>query len=257
MDSEDDGARSFDLLWGGRERPSRGPKPELSLDAVVQGAMRVADAQGLEALSMARVAAALGVTTMALYRYVPAKTQLVDLMIDSALGAPPAPEGRDWRSEISLWAGASLARLHARPWLLESVMRRAPIGPNWLAWLNAALRALSESGLAESEMMAAVMLIDGHVRATAQLSLGPAATQRWPWDFRRALDMTRSDPRYAALARVADAGGFSAPAEDPFEFGLQRLLDGIEAHVRKRRTRPRDDAGRVVGARKGRTKKRR
>lgn len=226
--------RSFDLLWGSGARPSRGPKPALSVAAVIRAAIKIADTESLSTLTMTRVATELDVTTMALYRYVPGKDELVDLMIDSAMGQPPQPGGQDWRTEIAQWARASLGMFHVRPWLLESVMRRAPIGPNWLAWLNAALRALSDSGLAPGEMIPAVLLIDGHVRSAAQVDLGTTATALWAENFFRALQMTGGDPRYAALAHVASTGGFGPSAQTPFEFGLQRLLDGIESWVRAR-----------------------
>jgi len=232
--------RSLELLWGARERPPRGPKPTLSLDAVVAAAIDVIDAEGLSALTMTRVAERLGVTTMAIYRYVPGKNELVDLAIDAALGPPPAPGEGTWRTEIARWARASLARFEERPWRLESAQHRVPIGPNWLGWLDAGLRALAGSGLAATEMLNAVMLVDGHVRATAQLSVGAAATQRWGQDFRRVLESALGDARYPSLTRVAEAGGFSDPAsETPFEFGLERVLDGIGSRVTTQRSRRR------------------
>jgi AcrR family transcriptional regulator len=227
-------ASSFEFMWGLRAKPTRGPRPELSLDAIVRAAVHIADAESLSAVTMYAVATKLAVTTMALYRHVPGKDELLDFMIDSALGAPPDPGGKDWRTEISQWARASLRLFHARPWLLEAVMRRAPIGPNWLAWLNAALQALRDSGLAATEMIPTVMLIDGHVRGTAQVTLGATGTQEWGENFRRVLENTSSDPRYAALAGVASSGGFGPPPVGIFEFGLQRLLDGIESLVRSR-----------------------
>lgn len=237
-----DGGRSrrLDLLWGSRERPARGPRPGLSVDAIVRAALEVVDTEGLPALTMARVAAQLDVTTMALYRYVPGKEELVDLMVDGALGSPPAPGRRDWRAEVVRWARASRKLLQARPWLLEAVVLRAPVGPNWLAWLNAALEALSGSGLTDAELIHAALLLDGHVRSTAQLSAGAPATARWAEVFGRALRTASADPRYATLARVAARGAFkktASPPDAPFEFGLHRLLDGIEAFVRARRRR--------------------
>ncbi|GJG89451.1 TetR family transcriptional regulator [Gemmatimonadetes bacterium T265] len=227
-----DGGRSFALFWAARDRSPRGPKPALTLDAVVQAAIALADAEGLGALTMSRVATRLGVTPMALYRYVPGKEDLVDLMTDAARGAPPAAEGDAWRLEITRWARASLALFARRPWLLKSAQRRVPIGPRWLDWLEAGLRALAASGLPPDELVAAVMLVDGHVRATAQLAVGAAGTERWSHDFARVLHAVRGDTRYPALTRVADAGGFDVAASatsSAFEFGLRRVLDGIAA----------------------------
>ena len=74
--------RSVELLWGQPERPNRGPKPGLSVERIVRVAIEIADAEGLPAVSMQRVASEFGFTTMSLYRYVPGKNELIDLMIE-------------------------------------------------------------------------------------------------------------------------------------------------------------------------------
>ena len=240
LDAED--STSLALLWGQRARRARGPKPLLTLDAVVRAAIDVADAHGIGALTMTRVAERLDVTTMAIYRYVPRKEELVDLMNDHALGPPPTAGGATWRVEMARWARASLSRFQRRPWLLETATRRVPIGPNWLGWLDAGLRALEHSGLAPHEMIGAVMLVDGHVRATAGLSSGAAATERWARDFGRVLASVLGDPRFPSLTQVATKKGFSrAPSNtaSPFEFGLERILDGLEARAGTRSARRR------------------
>ena len=234
--------RSVGLLWGGRTRPARGPKPTLTLEAVVVAAIAVADAEGLPALTMSRVAAALGVTTMALYRYVPEKDALVDLMCDRAIGGPPGSTGAGWRADLAAWARANLSVLQRHSWLLESVVRRAALGPNWLAWVESALRVLSPLQLHARERLAVVLLVDGHVRGAAQISSGVPATREWAASFADVLERIAGDPRYAALGGVAAAGGFGAPPAgegDAFEFGLQRILDGIEAFSARGRARRR------------------
>ncbi|MEW1613930.1 MULTISPECIES: TetR/AcrR family transcriptional regulator C-terminal domain-containing protein [unclassified Streptomyces] len=85
-------ARSLELLWGAGERPSRGPKPGLTLDRIVTSAVAVADAEGLPAVSMRRLSTELGTGTMSLYRYVPGKAELLDLMLDRVLGEPLAAD---------------------------------------------------------------------------------------------------------------------------------------------------------------------
>lgn len=226
------------LLWGARERPSRGPKPALSVEAIVRAGIAVADREGLGAVTMARVAAQLEVTTMALYRYVPGKDELLDLMTDGAFGSPPPAGGGPWRAEVRHCARACLRMFSERPWVLEAVLRRAPIGPRWLSWLNALLEAFAGSGLKGSEVMRAVMLVDGHVRSAAQLTLGPTGTGSWATSFGVVLEVIAADPRYGAIAATARSGGFEFSLEGPesaFEFGLDRLLDGLEAFVAARR----------------------
>src|ERR1700733_7935915 len=117
---------ALDLLWGTRDRPRRGPRPSLSLERIVAEAVSLADAEGLANLSMQHLAERLGCAKMALYRYVPGKSELVALMVDAALGDPPeappetsptSPTGRtpvagerQWRTVLRLWATTVNAR---------------------------------------------------------------------------------------------------------------------------------------------------
>ena len=104
------------LAWGRSDSARRGPKPSLSLEEIVATAVRIADEEGLEAVSMARVAKALGFTTMSLYRYVPSKADLLTHMQDAALG--PLPEDRvrdvDWRAGLTEWTRSSHASASTR-----------------------------------------------------------------------------------------------------------------------------------------------
>ncbi|PCG81698.1 TetR family transcriptional regulator [Streptomyces sp. WZ.A104] len=101
-------ARSLELLWGTGERPSRGPKPGLTLDRIVTAAIAVADAEGLSAVSMRRLSTELGTGTMSLYRYVPGKAELLDLMLDRVLGEPlpTGPAGERSAASARSSAGA-------------------------------------------------------------------------------------------------------------------------------------------------------
>lgn len=251
-------ARRLDLLWTPKERAARGPKPGLTIDQIVTTAIQIADREGLAAVTMRRVADELGFTTMALYRYVPGKDELIDLMADAAVRpAPTMPNDapRDWAAELQRWARADLAVYQRHPWLLE-LIARGPTGPNWFAWVEAALRALSDTGLTASEMLAMVSLVDGHVRGAAQIFLGLARAEQssgtpdsWGAAFEAGLQRVVGDARFPVLSRVAAAGGFgpgTAASDDHFEFGLQRLLDGIAAYMRTRSTsrRPRKAATR-------------
>jgi AcrR family transcriptional regulator len=85
-----DPKRTMALLWGIGKKPTRGPKPGLSVGRIVSAAVEVADAEGLGALSMRRVADRLGIGTMSLYTYVPGKAELIDVMLDTVLGETPA-----------------------------------------------------------------------------------------------------------------------------------------------------------------------
>src|SRR5260370_42469779 len=91
---------SIAAAWGVHERPHKGPKPALSLPRIVDAAVRIADTEGLNAVSMGRVAAELGSAPMSLYRHVSAKDELLRLMVDAAWGDSPGPPppGERWRA---------------------------------------------------------------------------------------------------------------------------------------------------------------
>ena len=96
---------SIALAWGLREAGSRGPRRALTLEQIAEAGIRVAVSEGVGALSMGRIAQELGVGTMSLYRYVAAKDELLLIMVDTALGAPPpAGPGEDWRAGLTRWA---------------------------------------------------------------------------------------------------------------------------------------------------------
>lgn len=238
--------RSFELLWRTKERPSRGPKPGLSLDRIVQVAIEVADSEGLSALSMQRVAEALGFTTMSLYRYVPSKAELLDLMVDAVTGELPLVDNvaGGWRAKLEASARADWALYHRHPWILHITPVRPVMGPNGLASYDAVTRAISRIGLTHREMLAVVHLVDGYVRGAGRLSVDAVEAERetgvtdeqW-WSERAYFWGTLFDPnRHPTLAEILASGAFNAHpfTEEGFVFGLQRVLDGIEVLVQSR-----------------------
>lgn len=224
----------FDVLWEAPARPSRGPKPSLRIADIVKAGVRIADRDGLQALTMRSVARRLRVTTMALYRYVPGKDALVDLIADHSMREVPEPAGQDWRADIVLWARANLAMVRRHPWMLEVIDTRAVAGPNWTRWLDVGLSTLDGLPLSVSEKMAVLLLVDGHVRAGAQLLVGAKGSPDWAQNFSRILAMAPGDERFPALSSLLEEGGFDEPGLDleaMLDFGLQRLVDGVEALV--------------------------
>lgn len=245
--------RSFELLWGSRDRPRRGPKPKMSIEKIVRAAIGLADTEGLGALSMQRIAAELGFTTMSLYRYVPSKEQLIDVMADAAIGEPPAMDDAtdtDWRAGIELWAHRLWAGYRRHPWLLRAEMSGPPIGPNQLGWLEAALYALSGTGLSADEMLRTAWFLDGAIRDMARVTLDAEGVQQRAGlsaektgaDYSRAMAEIVDGQRFPTLHRVVGAGVFAPGAtphaelgpEPDYRFGLQRTLDGIESYVQRR-----------------------
>ena len=244
-----DPARTLALLWGARDAPSRGPKPGLSVERIVAAAIELADAEGFEALSMRRVAERLGVGTMSLYTYVPAKAELLDLMLDAAtaeVAAGDLPEG--WRAALEQLARESWALYHRHPWMLEVTTVRPVLGPGTIGRYERDLRSIDGAGLTDLEMDAITTLVEGHVEGCARRSVEIAQAERrtglteeqW-WEARAPVLAEVLDPeRYPTAVRVGAAAGEEHGAayapEHAFEFGLQRILDGIEVLIARRRT---------------------
>jgi len=215
----------LDLLWGRRERGKRGPRPGLSAEAIVEAAVRIADAEGLEAISMARVAAALKFTTMSLYRYVASKDELLQLMFNaSALGAESLViEGDGWRSRLRAWAIIQREMLDRHPWITQLPMAAPPLSPNSLHFVERALEVLDGTGLAESQKIRAIGLISSYTLSEARM----------------ANDAARAA---AALAKAAQAG--QAQTEAAAEAaGGQPGDDGGQAQAEAAGGQQRDGGG--------------
>jgi AcrR family transcriptional regulator len=240
-----DPARSMALLWRTTERAGRSG---LSVDRIVAAAIAVADEEGLGALTMRRVAERLGVGTMSIYTHVPAKAELIDLMLDTVLAevAGPDKEPGGWRERLERIARGLRALYHRHPWLLHVATTRPPMGPNVIAKYEYELRAVEGIGLTDLEMDAVVTLINDFVHGTVRGAIEAAEVERHTgltdeqWWYRQAplLERVLDPARFPLAGRVGSAAGQEHQAAvDPdhaFEFGLQRVLDGIEALVRKR-----------------------
>ncbi|HEY3559564.1 MAG TPA: TetR/AcrR family transcriptional regulator [Kribbella sp.] len=230
------------LMWRLREAPRRGPKPSLTLDDIVRAAIEIADAEDLGAVSMARIAERLGNSTMALYRHVKSKDELLVLMSDAALERPePLPEGVDWRTGLTFWADGVLTAIRRHKWYAKLPLSGPPAGPNNLAWFDSALSALQDTGLPEEAKVGVVMglitFVQGEIRMAFDLAAGyadnPAAFVQYGSTLRRV-----ADPRvYPAVARTVESGvfdqtgSFEEDSEADFDFGLQLYLDGVAAFI--------------------------
>jgi AcrR family transcriptional regulator len=249
-----DPARSLALLWRTKtqEPSSRRGKPELSVDRIVRVAIEVADAEGLAAVSMRRVADALKVGTMSLYTYVPGKAELIDVMLDSVYGEQERPEDDTggWRARLERVARRNWELYHRHPWMLHIATTRPVMGPNTIAKYDHELRAVADIGLTDIEMDSVVSLVLGHVEGAARRALESAqaeqqtgmSNEQWWSAHAPLLEKVFDASRYPTAARVGSAageahGGAYAP-EHAFEFGLQRVLDGIEVLIERRAAKP-------------------
>jgi AcrR family transcriptional regulator len=236
----------LETAWGIRGRPERGPRPALSLPRIVEAAIGLASSHGLEAVSMGRVAAALGVATMSLYRYVDGKDELLALMMDAVFAAPPqaAAPGEGWRSGLSRWAREHRAVLSRHPWIVRVPIGGPPILPNQLLWVERGLECLGRSRLSEEEKLSVLLLVNGFVRNDALLAsdleiaarTGGAAARDAMSAYGALLSRLVNPQRFPALTALVAAGVFerAGPPDADFDFGLERVLDGIAALIRQR-----------------------
>jgi AcrR family transcriptional regulator len=245
-----DRQRSLALLWGvgGPEQRApgrRGPKPSRSVDEVVQAAIALADAEGLAALSIRRVAQALGLSAMSLYTYVPSKAELLDLMLDRVAAELQAPDPvqAGWRARLEQVARERWDMAQRHPWIMQVGVHRPPLGPNILARVEATLQSLEGLGLDELEIDLLASLVGDYVRGAVRAAIeareveqqtGITDEQWWALNgelLRGLVDKAR----YPATMRVGDAYRATLDAapdqQRRFEFGLQRVLDGIEMFI--------------------------
>ena len=238
--------RSLDLLWGhdGKTRPARGPKPGLTLGQIVTTAVDLADREGLAALSMRKVAGELGVGAMSLYRYVPGKGELIDLMVDHLNG--PEEElarraGEGWRATLEFVAESSWTLYTTHPWILQVNQARPILGPNSMASFEAALEAMSGLGLTGREQVALLVSLDNLVTGAArshvlyqQAAQQSGMTDEEFWSTQEPYIVEAMSggrfPRMTALPEDT----FSESGEAVMRFGLRALLDGFETFLASR-----------------------
>lgn len=221
-----EGARIADLLWAPPRRPTRGPKPALSAERIVDTGIALADTDGLDAVSMQRVADELGFTKMSLYRYFRSKTELIAVMIDTALGPPPAPgRARSRRRQLHDWTIGLHDAAMVHPWALQAAVGPRVFGPNELGWLESGLRPLAGSTLTGAERLDTVVLLIGHVRGLLVQGEEPER------ELGEALAgiLTEHGERFPETAAAFATTG---PERDKaLEFGLDRILDGLAPYL--------------------------
>lgn len=214
----------------------------LGTEMVVATAVGIADAEGLAAVSMRRVAAAFDIPTMSLYRHVRAKDELVLLMIDATLGEEPLPDPPPvgWRAQLEGVARIQWTIYKKHPWLAPVIsITRPQVLPNGVRHTESALRALDGLGLdINTRLHAAVALIslvrgaatNVEAEAEARLETGLDSDQ---WMKLHETEMARAFAAgpYPYLAQVVSHPEASMDLDSLFEFGLARFLDGVEAMI--------------------------
>jgi AcrR family transcriptional regulator len=226
--------------WGLRPRQGKGPKPGLSRERILEAAVAVAASEGLQAVSMPRVAKELGTAPMSLYRHVESKDELLALMRDAALGPPPELAPGDWREGLAEWARGFLNAMRANMWAVRIPIAGLPIMPNELAWTERALRALGDTGLAQADRISVLLSVSTYVRGMALIEseLTASVAERFGslddlmGTYTGLLRRITDEENFPAFTAVIRAGVLDKadPPDAEFEFGLNRILDGI-AHL--------------------------
>ncbi len=227
------------IAWGMAVAPSRGPRRELSHEKIVEAGIEIADRDGLAAVTMQRVAESLGFTTMALYRYVSTKHELLDLMRDAAIAVPPRKKlPQPWREALRAWCQVMRECYRAHPWVLAIPRRQEVLlMPNAVALVDLGLQAMAELALDEEQKMAAVLTLSTYVGAMVglerELAVEPDA--EYTAEAFAALGEVITPERFPALRSMLLAGEYIGGPPSPeqgldteLEFGLERILDGLE-----------------------------
>jgi AcrR family transcriptional regulator len=243
--SPDPDLRSLvDLLRSRRtKRARRSGQPSLSGQEIVRAAMRLADAEGLEATSMRRIAAELGAGTMTLYGYVADREALHAAMLDEALAEVELPEDHSagWRDDLEVAARQLRGVCLRHPWVAQ-LLGNTPVfyAPRWLRTVEFSLAALEPFGMDVRRAAAIGRLVNNYVvgttlRETSEIRVpgqdeDPAAHRAAVTAYLRQVVASGSYPAFGELAQTMLDGRDLDPDEN-FDIGLGCLLDGVGAQL--------------------------
>ncbi|MDA1363091.1 TetR/AcrR family transcriptional regulator [Glycomyces luteolus] len=224
------GTTDYDLLWGEATRAGRGRPSGLSRERIVAEAVAIADAEGLHKVSMKHLAERLGSGVMSLYRHVPGKDELVVLMYDSLMTGPlPLPEADHWRDVLRHWGFGVRDLFIAHPWALTVATSERSMGPGEAGWVDTMIGRLTAVGLPAELGLIAVLTVDCYALGAVRPEIGGAEGDT---DFFQFLADPAARTRFPNLARLAEPGSATKTAmKDHYEFGLERLLDGLERFI--------------------------
>jgi AcrR family transcriptional regulator len=222
MHSQEGSSRVLRRVWGLAPPSTRGPRARYDVSDIADSAVSLADAHGLPGVSLAAVAADLGLTTTALYRYLESKDELLDLMVDAAVGPPPELHGDDWKSRVHVWARQLWRRYTIHPWLADVRVSGMPRYPHRLAWVDLLLRELDHASIADP--MHSALLLDGIARTFSLLAGSSQHTAPAPgWLIEAAAT------RFPRLAR--ELGRDWTNLDNEFTSAVDTVLHGVEGRT--------------------------
>ncbi|MET0234415.1 MAG: TetR/AcrR family transcriptional regulator C-terminal domain-containing protein [Kibdelosporangium sp.] len=223
------------LVWERPEPPSRPTPAPLSRERIVRAAIKLADADGMAAVSLRKVAAALDVGPMRLYGYIATMDELLDLMVD-AVHAEIRPVGDGWREVLRSFAETTRQTAHKHEWLADLIGGRPHLGPNTLASGEAV--AAGMHGVELDTVVPAIAAVNAYVFGAVRREITERRAERasgmderqWQASLGPYLERTFATGRFPALATVVHDGPHLDP-DQTFRTGLDFLLDGIEARI--------------------------
>lgn len=233
------------LLWTRPTKAGRGPQPAYSREQIAEAAVRIAEEEGIESVSMRRVAAEIGTKATSLYRYVRSKEELLDLMFDRAMGETPIPAlcGK-WRRDLTTIAHHLRAVMKRHPWMMSISAVRSALGPNGLAMTEATLKALDGHGLDADDMMIIATALTTFTRGYASEEIAELQAEtrsglgreQWMLSQAQYVEILRASGQYPLFMRLVDEAKTPhdpKPVQRGFEQALECLLDGIAVRVGK------------------------
>lgn len=243
-----DPIKTLQLMWGRVEGPRRGPRSKVQLSDLVQAAVRLADAEGIDAVSTRRVAEAVGISPMSFYTHIPDKAVLLELMLDAVAGPAEADDAQmqlfkpaDWRANVAFVARELRAFYLRHPWVLQVATHRPVLGPNTMRAYDYFLAAFDGLNLSEVEMDLSVTMVGNYVhgavrdvaRARMVKEMTGMSDDAWWRAIAPFLETVDFSP-YPVASRVGPVVGEVYGPGDPdraFEFGLECLLDGLAVMI--------------------------
>jgi AcrR family transcriptional regulator len=239
-ESEERGPEERVLIWARPERATKGPAPSRSRHLIAAAAVALADAEGMEAVSIRRVAAALEIGAASMYGYIDTKDELYDLMVDWVEGedGPPPSLSGDWRTDLTKLAHRIRTSMLRHPWMASVAAGRPNFGPNSLPWIEHGLAAMDNLAIGIDEMLIASEILQAFVRGLTTRELaeqqalqhGGLSTDERSRALAPYIDSVLSSGKYPHIGRVvrdADLPHVENYQDVIFTQGLERVLDRL------------------------------